>query len=86
MTTEHIHNQVSIWIDDTLPKDTLADHVFYGKQELHRDIDRVINIINSHNCNNCQFNTSNTLCVQIVGRSPNHRQSNFACNLWQPIN
>jgi len=85
MTNEYIHDQVSTWIDD-ISKYGTPYGFKYGKCELHRDIGRVIDIINSRNCGNCQFDTSNTLCAQVVGRSPNHSQSNFACNLWQPIN
>ncbi len=92
MTTEHIHDQVSTWIDDTLPKYILTDSIFYGKQELRRDIDRVIDIINSRNCGVCvdfgEFHTSPDLPHTETGcmRFSQTFDDNFACNLWQPIN
>ena len=65
MTTEHIHDQVATWINEAADGTRLSPYAYYTTSELHRDIDRVIDIINSRNCNNCQFDTSNTLCVQI---------------------
>jgi len=86
MTTEHIHDQVATWINEAADGTRLSPYAYYTTSELHRDIDRVIDIINSRNCNNCQFDTSSPLCGCGIVRPDGRDHPNFACNLWQPIN
>jgi len=55
MTAEAIHDKVSEWISDTDTKWEQHKTNHYGKIELHRDIDRVLDTVNSRTCEHCKY-------------------------------
>jgi hypothetical protein len=55
MTRHEVHNKVKIWIDDMSEKPSTWH---YGKMELHRDIDRIYDALNSQDCKQCKHHLS----------------------------
>ena len=84
MTSEEIHDKVNEWIDDV----DKGHSWHYGKTELHRDIDRVIDTVNSRSCSNCTYRMpmgehENDLCT---GSHPiQFAADDFCCNRWEQI-
>ncbi len=81
MTRDEAHNKVIEWIDDLADKPT-AWH--YGKIELHRDIDRIFDSLESRKCDKCLYFSSSGygfgLCSK--GVSSDFKIGTFYCNRW----
>ena len=78
MTAEAIHNLVPKWIDE-MPENAGRK---YGRTALHRDIDRVLDAVNSRTCENCNLQDSHNCPVYDYeyGTTPN--LGDFGCNRW----
>lgn len=70
MTREDVHKNVPKWIDE---KEDASDKSHYGKIELHRDIDRVINYV--RNENQTVSDVNEILLKQLIRRIETSKQA-----------
>lgn len=80
MIRNEAHNKVIEWIDDLSDKPSTWH---YGKVELHRDIDRIFDSLESRKCSNCRFSyrlRSGLFDCDKIQKLDLHKD--FCCNKW----
>lgn len=89
MTRDEAHNKVIEWIDDLSDKPSTWH---YGKIDLHRDIDRIFDSLESRKCENCKYNKEQdnfmifcdkTMCQDGSKMMWHSFTKDFSCKFWE---